>query len=201
MRPIFAQHLNLRLTPASSAWWSTLTSGTPSTRRGRVSCTSGRGETRQTMNTTHVYHQFTKVVQVPPHLFAASDGAYAQMMNNTKDQSMLVSFAFEDNHGFLLPILSDHRRVWGRKNGEHQKGHHLLCHPRSLWGKEEEGRRAACGEEGQLGGQDRQHEPNPRVLWQCQDYQERQFLKIRKIHQNVSYYVYQICLLFIFLPL
>ena len=24
--------------------------------------------------------------EVPPHLFAASDGAYAQMMNNTKDQ-------------------------------------------------------------------------------------------------------------------
>ena len=29
--------------------------------------------------------------QVPPHLFAASDGAYAQMMNNTKDQSMLIT--------------------------------------------------------------------------------------------------------------
>ena len=48
------------------------------------------------MIATPVYHQFTKVVQVPPHLFAASDGAYAQMMNNTKDQSMLVSFAFRD---------------------------------------------------------------------------------------------------------
>ena len=79
-----------------------------------------------------MYHQFTKVVQVPPHLFAASDGAYAQMMNNTKDQSMLVSFAFKDNHRFLLRILLDHRRVWGGKNGEHEKGDHLLCHPRSL---------------------------------------------------------------------
>merc|ERR1719167_1739239 len=29
--------------------------------------------------------------EVPPHLFAASDGAYAQMMNNTKDQSMLIT--------------------------------------------------------------------------------------------------------------
>ena len=29
--------------------------------------------------------------KVPPHLFAASDGAYAQMMNNTKDQSMLIT--------------------------------------------------------------------------------------------------------------
>ena len=28
---------------------------------------------------------------MPPHLFAASDGAYAQMMNNTKDQSMLIT--------------------------------------------------------------------------------------------------------------
>ena len=29
--------------------------------------------------------------QVPPHLFAASDGAYQQMMNNSKDQSMLIT--------------------------------------------------------------------------------------------------------------
>jgi len=29
--------------------------------------------------------------EVPPHLFAASDGAYAQMMNNSKDQSMLIT--------------------------------------------------------------------------------------------------------------
>ena len=28
---------------------------------------------------------------MPPHLFAASDCAYAQMMNNTKDQSMLIT--------------------------------------------------------------------------------------------------------------
>ena len=28
---------------------------------------------------------------MPPHLFAASDGAYQQMMNNTKDQSMLIT--------------------------------------------------------------------------------------------------------------
>ena len=27
---------------------------------------------------------------MPPHLFAAADGAYQQMMNNSKDQSMLV---------------------------------------------------------------------------------------------------------------
>ena len=80
-----------------------------------------------------MYHQFTKVVQVPPHLFAASDGAYAQMMNNTKDQSMLVSFAFKDHIvAFCYQLFLDHRRVWGRKNGEHQKGHHLLRHPRSL---------------------------------------------------------------------
>ena len=30
-------------------------------------------------------------LQVPPHLFAASDGAYQQMMNNSKDQSMLIT--------------------------------------------------------------------------------------------------------------
>ena len=29
--------------------------------------------------------------EVPPHLFAASDGAYAQMMSNAKDQSMLIT--------------------------------------------------------------------------------------------------------------
>merc|ERR1719228_1845777 len=29
--------------------------------------------------------------EVPPHLFAASDGAYQQMMNNSKDQSMLIT--------------------------------------------------------------------------------------------------------------
>merc|ERR1711887_371526 len=29
--------------------------------------------------------------EVPPHLFAASDGAYQQMMNNAKDQSMLIT--------------------------------------------------------------------------------------------------------------
>merc|ERR1711910_68976 len=29
--------------------------------------------------------------EVPPHLFAASDGAYAKMMNNSKDQSMLIT--------------------------------------------------------------------------------------------------------------
>merc|ERR1712076_106896 len=29
--------------------------------------------------------------EVPPHLFAASDIAYQQMMNNTKDQSMLIT--------------------------------------------------------------------------------------------------------------
>jgi len=29
--------------------------------------------------------------EVPPHLFAISDGAYQQMMNNTKDQSMLIT--------------------------------------------------------------------------------------------------------------
>ena len=28
---------------------------------------------------------------MPPHLFAASDGAYQQMMNNSKDQSMLIT--------------------------------------------------------------------------------------------------------------
>ena len=28
--------------------------------------------------------------EVPPHLFAASDGAYAQMMNNSKDQVKMV---------------------------------------------------------------------------------------------------------------
>ena len=38
-RPIFAQlHLNLRLTPASSVWWSTLTSGIPSIRRELAKC-------------------------------------------------------------------------------------------------------------------------------------------------------------------
>merc|ERR1712117_389931 len=29
--------------------------------------------------------------EVPPHLFAISDGAYQQMMNNSKDQSMLIT--------------------------------------------------------------------------------------------------------------
>ena len=29
--------------------------------------------------------------EVPPHLFAASDGAYQQMMNQGKDQSMLIT--------------------------------------------------------------------------------------------------------------
>jgi len=29
--------------------------------------------------------------EVPPHLFAISDGAYQQMMNNAKDQSMLIT--------------------------------------------------------------------------------------------------------------
>ena len=29
--------------------------------------------------------------EVPPHLFAISDGAYAQMMNNAKDQSKLIT--------------------------------------------------------------------------------------------------------------
>ena len=29
--------------------------------------------------------------QVPPHLFAASDGAYQQMMNAGKDQAMLIT--------------------------------------------------------------------------------------------------------------
>jgi len=29
--------------------------------------------------------------EVPPHLFAAADGAYQQMMNNSKDQSMLIT--------------------------------------------------------------------------------------------------------------
>ena len=33
----------------------------------------------------------TTTSQVPPHLFAASDGAYQQMMNNSKDQSMLIT--------------------------------------------------------------------------------------------------------------
>ena len=33
----------------------------------------------------------TSTSQVPPHLFAASDGAYQQMMNNSKDQSMLIT--------------------------------------------------------------------------------------------------------------
>ena len=33
----------------------------------------------------------TLTSQVPPHLFAASDGAYQQMMNNSKDQSMLIT--------------------------------------------------------------------------------------------------------------
>ena len=33
----------------------------------------------------------TRSCQVPPHLFAASDGAYQQMMNNSKDQSMLIT--------------------------------------------------------------------------------------------------------------
>ena len=33
----------------------------------------------------------TLASQVPPHLFAASDGAYQQMMNNSKDQSMLIT--------------------------------------------------------------------------------------------------------------
>ena len=33
----------------------------------------------------------TRSYQVPPHLFAASDGAYQQMMNNSKDQSMLIT--------------------------------------------------------------------------------------------------------------
>ena len=33
----------------------------------------------------------TATSQVPPHLFAASDGAYQQMMNNSKDQSMLIT--------------------------------------------------------------------------------------------------------------
>ena len=29
--------------------------------------------------------------EVPPHLFAISDGAYQQMMTNAKDQSMLIT--------------------------------------------------------------------------------------------------------------
>ena len=29
--------------------------------------------------------------EVPPHLFAASDGAYQQMMHQSKDQSMLIT--------------------------------------------------------------------------------------------------------------
>jgi myosin heavy subunit len=29
--------------------------------------------------------------EVPPHLFAISDGAYQQMMTNSKDQSMLIT--------------------------------------------------------------------------------------------------------------
>ena len=29
--------------------------------------------------------------EVPPHLFAISDGAYQQMMANSKDQSMLIT--------------------------------------------------------------------------------------------------------------
>ena len=29
--------------------------------------------------------------EVPPHLFAISDGAYQQMMNDAKDQSMLIT--------------------------------------------------------------------------------------------------------------
>merc|ERR1712001_103598 len=33
----------------------------------------------------------TRRNEVPPHLFAASDGAYQQMMNNSKDQSMLIT--------------------------------------------------------------------------------------------------------------
>ena len=48
---------------------------------------------------------------MPPHLFAASDGAYAQMMNNTKDQSMLVSFSgfqtFINSHLLLSQITGE----------------------------------------------------------------------------------------------
>ena len=69
-----------------------------------------------------MYQQFTKVVQVPPHLFAASDGAYAQMMNNTKDQSMLVSFAFKNNHFcFLIQILSRSPVSLGREKRRTRK--------------------------------------------------------------------------------
>ena len=39
--------------------------------------------------------------EVPPHLFAASDGAYAQMMNNTKDQ-----VKYQADHHFYCYISS-----------------------------------------------------------------------------------------------
>ena len=45
----------------------------------------------KTFKDVHFLTLKTSVIQVPPHLFAASDAAYQQMMNNTKDQSMLVS--------------------------------------------------------------------------------------------------------------
>ena len=46
----------------------------------------------------HVLTLLIPLIQVPPHLFAASDAAYQQMMNNTKDQAMLVRlFRFVEN--------------------------------------------------------------------------------------------------------
>ena len=41
--------------------------------------------------------------EVPPHLFAISDGAYAQMMNDAKDQSMLITLVL--NRKIIYVIL------------------------------------------------------------------------------------------------
>ena len=70
------------------------------------------------------------IEQVPPHLFAASDGAYAQMMNNTKDQSMLVSL-----EGFQFPNnLHQHAHHHHQHAHHHHHRHHQHQHalPRSL---------------------------------------------------------------------
>ena len=67
--------------------------------------------------------------EVPPHLWAIVETAYRNMLQNSKNQSMLVrlhclSFFFAPTDLFFL----DYWRVWCRKDGEHKEGHCLPGH-------------------------------------------------------------------------